>query len=190
MAAIPVAYLVAASIATSVATAGISMQQQKYNAEAQQEMQEQNNAAIDRAAIAQYGDLSAAEDSIQEQAALEGLEQQKAAIQAKGRVNVLAASSGTYGGSIDSMLRDITATRGQNLSTIAKNRSTQLKEVKLQAEQIRYGAAASKSNRVFSKPSSGEMVASVGLAGLQAGLSSYAAFSGGAPANTGGVKGG
>lgn len=179
MAAIPVGVMMAISVAASMAGTALSMQNQKNIAEAEQELQAQNNAAIDRAAIAQYGDLSAAEDSIQEQASLEGLEQQKAAIQAKGRVNVLAASSGTYGGSIDSMLRDINATRGQNLTTIAKNRSTQLKEVKLQAEQIRYGAAANKSNRIFSKPSSGEMIAGVGLAGIQSGLSSYNTFSGG-----------
>lgn len=74
--------------------------QARYDAEAQQKAQEINNKEIDKAAIANYSDLSRAEVSIQEQAALSSLEQQKAYFRDRGRVNVLSGSSGTAGGSV------------------------------------------------------------------------------------------
>lgn len=145
----------AVSGGAQVASGIISGMQSRYDAEAQQEIQKNNNREIDRVAVANYSDLSRAETSIQESAALESLEQQKAYFKARGRVNVLAGSSGTAGGSVDSILRDLNQTKGQNISTITKNRRTQLDEIALQAEQIRQGAKASKSNRIFSKPSGG-----------------------------------
>lgn len=127
--------------------------QSRYDAKAQQQAQEINNKEIDKAAIANYSDISRAESSIQEQAGLASLEQQKAYFKSRGKALVSSGFSGTAGGSVDSILMDLNKTKGQNLSTITKNRRTQLDEIALQAEQIRQGAKASKSNRVFSRPS-------------------------------------
>lgn len=138
-----------------VASGVISGLQSRYDAEAQQKAQEVNNKEIDKTAVANYSDLSKAEVSIQEQAGLSSLEQQKAYFKARGKVNVLSGASGTAGGSVDSILRDLNQTKGQNIATITKNRRTQLDEIALQSEQIRQGAKASKSNRIFSKPSGG-----------------------------------
>jgi hypothetical protein len=162
VAAVPIAYWLAASTALSVASTVSSMQSQKAEAEANASIQENNNREITRAALEQYGELSAAEDSIQEAAGQESLEQQKLYYKSKGRVDVLAGSSGTYGGSVDAMLLDLNQTRGQNLSTITKNRRTQLNEITLQATQIRNSARASKGTRVFNKPSGLQMGLSVG----------------------------
>lgn len=145
----------AVSGGAQVASGIISGMQSRYDAEAQQEIQKNNNKEIDRAAVANYSDLSRAESSIQEGAALASLEQQKAYFKARGKATILAGASGTAGGSVDSILRDLNQTRGQNIATITKNRRTQLDEVALQAEQIRQSAKASKSNRIFSKPSGG-----------------------------------
>jgi len=138
--------------------------QARKDAEAQQEAQAINNKEIDKTAYANYSDLSRSEVSIQEQAGEASLEQQKAYFKARGRVVNIAGASGTAGGSVDSILSDLNRTKGQNLATITKNRRTQLDEVALQAEQIRQGAKASKSNRVFNKPSGLQIGLQVGAA--------------------------
>lgn len=172
MAAVPIMIGMAA---LSAASAGVSMQQQKYTAEAEQELQVQNNREIDRAAVRQYSDLSKQENEIQETAALESLEQQKQFIQARGRQLTMASATGTYGSSVDAMLRDLTQTKGQNLEQIRRNRATQLDDVRTQAEQIRFGARAQKGNRIFSKPSAGQFGLAVGSAAVSGGLAGYSA---------------
>lgn len=138
-------------------------------ADAQAAAQEANNKSLSLAAVEQYNDLSPAERDIMESNNREGLEQQKQYIQSQGRVNLLAGSSGTYGGSVDSMLRDLTQTRGQNMATLQQNRTNQLAEIKTQAEQIRYGARANMTNRVFSKPS----IALTAFSAVSSGASAY-----------------
>lgn len=164
VAAIP--YVMAAMAAAGSIVQG---QQAKYTAEAEQENQANNNKSIKNAAVAQYGDLSKGEQDTMENANLEGLDNQRKFIEARSRVNALAGASGTYGGSIDSSLRDLRQTRGHNMENIKSNRDVALHEVKQQAEQIRYGAGARLQNRVFSKPSSG-MIA---FQGISSGASAY-----------------
>jgi len=146
--------------------------QARYDAEAQQAVQAQNNKEIDKAALANYSDLSRAETSIQEQAGLESLEQQKAYFKTRGQVLVASGANGMSGGSVDTILSDLNRTKGINLATITKNRRTQLDEIALQAEQIRQGAKASKSNRIFSKPSGG-MIALNAAANTASSASNY-----------------
>lgn len=140
-------------MAVSAASAIYSGVQQGKVADANAEAQEKNNEALRVAAIQQYDDLSPAERDINEQSLEEGLAQKKQLIKERSRINLLAGASGTYGGSVDSMLSDLTRNYGQNISTIIRNRDTRLSEVAVQAEQIRYGARAQMTNRVFNKPS-------------------------------------
>lgn len=142
----------------------VSGLQSRKDAEAQQEAQAINNREIDKTAYANYSDLSRAEVSVQEQSNLSSLEQQKVYFRARGKVLSSLGAAGTAGGSVDSILNDLNRTKGQNLSTITKNRRTQLDEIALQAEQIRQGAKASKSNRVFNKPSGLQIGLQVGAA--------------------------
>lgn len=164
MAAVPIVMAVMAA-----ASSGIQMQQQKLNMEAEEELQAQNNQELDRAAVRQYDELSAAEREIQTQASLDSLSVQKQYIQARGRQAAMSGASGTYGSSVDAMLRDLNQTRGQNLGTINHNREVQLKDIQLQAEQIRYGARAQKGNRIFNKPTTGQ----IGLAMASSATSAY-----------------
>lgn len=175
----------------SAASVVVQSNQQKAFAEAQAKAQDQNNKAIRASAIQQYDDLSRSERDAIDQADLESLEQQKLAIQAQGRVNVMSGASGTYGGSVDSVLQDLVQTRGKNIAAIRSNRDTQLEDIRIQSEGIRFGARARQGNRVFAKPRSGI----VALQAVTAGVGSYAQaggrFGSSPPPDTGGnVRGG
>lgn len=129
--------------------------QARYNAEAEQKLQDQNNKEIDKAALENYSELSATEVSINRAAGESSLDQQKAFFKARGQQLVSSGASGTAGGSVDMVMKDLVATKGKNLSNIAFNRRQQLDEVVSQAKAIQQGAKAAKSNRIFNKPSMG-----------------------------------
>lgn len=144
---------------------GYQARQQAIAAEKQQKL---NNQAINDSAVSQYSDLSAGEVDILESSAEEGLDQQIAALQARGRVVSLAGSSGTFGGSVDSVLSDLSRNKGRNLETINRNRDTQLSEVDLSGRQIAAHARSSKGNRTFFKPSAGLIALNAASSGAQA----------------------
>lgn len=148
--------------------------QARYNAEAEQALQKQNNDEIDKAALENYSELSRSETEINRAAGESSLEQQKAFFKARGQQLVSSGASGTAGGSVDMVLKDLTSTRGKNLSTISFNRRQQLDEVVSQAESIRQGAKAAKSNRIFNKPSMG-MIALNTAASAAEGYTNYMA---------------
>lgn len=162
MPAIPIITLVVA-VAGSV-YAGVK-QQQMVNAE--EEQQAINNKITTESAIAAMGDLSPAQRDINHDAAEEGIKSQADYIRNVSQVNLLSGASGTYGGSVDSMLRDLKTTRGRNMSAIVQNRNTQLAEVQKQADQIRYGARAQQDTRIFNKPSGFGIAVSAAGAGMQ-----------------------
>jgi len=137
-------------------------------AEANEKQQKLNNAAVSKATLDSYDDLSASERDVLEDTALQGIDQQKQAMQAEGQINVLAGASGTAGGSVSSMLSDVKQTKGKNLSTIQGNRTTELDNIKTQAEQIRQGGAGRMGNRTFDKPSTGMILANSAMAGASA----------------------
>lgn len=190
--------------AMSVASAGVGMIQQSRIASAQQDAQDEQNKQIRMNAAQQYGELGAAEKEAQQESLDQGIAQQKELLQSKGRVNLLAGASGTYGGAVDSMLSDLDTSYGDNLSTITRNRNTQLEDIRTQAENIRYGAQRQQGTRVFSKPSGVSAVAGLAMAGASGYMSgtkladtmSSAAPAGGGTMNSsaytdyGGVTGG
>jgi biopolymer transport protein ExbD len=165
-------YIMAAVAAAGAAASGI---QQRQLAEAQEEAQDKNNKQLALDAVAQYADLSAAEKDVHEESLDSSLQQQRAFLQAKGEIEVVAGASGTSGGSVDQMLRDLTQTKGRNLAAISNNRRNALSEIKVQAEQIRYGARARMTSRIFQKPSIGLIALNAANAGMQ-GYSAASSF--------------
>ena len=171
-------YVMAAVSAAGAIYSGV---QQKNTVEAEEAQQAINNKNTTEAAIAAMGDLSPAQRDINHDSAEEGLKAQAEYIRNVSQVNVVSGASGTYGGSVDSMLRDLKTTRA-----IVQNRNTQLAEVQKQAEQIRYGARANQDTRTFNKPSGfGIAVSAVG-----AGAQGYASGSSMAKGMKDGIKAG
>jgi hypothetical protein len=135
--------------------------------------QEEANLAARLLTADSYADLGAAKREIEEESLEASLTQQKEYIQAVGRVNLIAGASGTFGGSVDSMLRDLRQTRGANVSKIVKNRNTQLEGLYAEARNIERQGLASQTTRTFHKPSAlatGLGIAGAGLQGYSAGL--------------------
>lgn len=155
------------STAASVAAAGYStysqMQSAKEEAAAQSELNKQQ--AVQAAAA--YDDLTPAEIDANRQAQDEALSQQAQAIQAKGRVNVFAAASGTLGGSVDSLLYDVEQTKSQNINSILTQRESGLYSIKQQAEGIRQGAIGSQSRQAINSPSWLDVGINVGTAAIK-----------------------
>lgn len=186
MPAIAIGVVMAVMAVASTVYSGVQARKQ---AEAQEEQQRINNEVTMQSAVAQMGDLDAATKDTNEDASEEGLKTQADYIRNVSQVNLMAGASGTYGGSVDSMLRDLKTTRGRNMSAIVKNRDTQLGEIQKQAEQIRYGARANMDTRMFNKPSG----FGIGLSAVASGVSAYGSgygmgkgMAGAAPASSGG----
>jgi hypothetical protein len=165
MPAIPIITLVVA--AGSAIYSGVAASNQANNEEEQQRL---NNESTMKAAVESYGDLTPKERDADKEAAAGGIKAQSDYLRSVGEMNVMSGASGTYGGSIDSMLRDLKTTRGRNISDVVANRTTELDNVRAQAEQIRYGARANMQTRVFSKPSA----VGTGLSAVGAGAQGYA----------------
>lgn len=163
------ATIAAVSAATTVASTAYSVYSQNQNAGLAAEQQSENNKAMAVAAAASYDDLSPAEIDASRQASELALQNQADAIQAKGRVNVFSAASGTQGGSVESALFDIDATEARNVNDILRQREAGLSQVKQQAESIRYGAEQGQNRQAISRPSWVE-------GGLQIGQSVAGAF--------------
>lgn len=138
-------------------------------ANAEEDQQRLNNQATMEGAIASYGDLSAHDRDINKEATDGGIKAQAEYLRSVGNMNVVSGASGTYGGSVDSMLRDLKTTRGRNMSDVVANRTTELDNVKSQADQIRYGARANMQTRIFSKPT----VVGTALSAIGAGASGF-----------------
>lgn len=169
MPAIPAIMLVV-TVASAV-YAGVSARNQ---ASAEEEQQRLNNKSTSEAAVASYGDLSASERDLDTEAAQGGIKAQSEYLRSVGNMNVISGASGTYGGSVDSMLRDLKTTRGRNMSDVVANHTTGLDNVAAQAEQIRYGARANMQTRIFNKPSA----LGIGLGAVSAGADGYSQGSG------------
>lgn len=145
--------IAAVSTAVSVAAAGYQTYSQQQAAKAQAKAQSDQNEQLAIAAARSYDDLTPAEIDAQLQAQDLELENQQKAIQARGRVNVFAAASGTMGGSIDSQLYDIEAQKSKNVNTILQQRESGLFSIKQQAESARQGAINSQSKQSIQVPS-------------------------------------
>lgn len=164
--------IAAVSTAVSVAATASQFYSQSQQAKAQAEAVSQQNEQLAKQAVESYDDLTPAEIDAQRNAADMGLQQQAEALQAKGRVNVFAAASGTAGQSVDSMLFNIDAIKARNTNEILKQREAGLFSIKQQAEQSRQGAISNMSREAIQRPSWIEAGLKMGTQAVS-GLSSY-----------------
>lgn len=164
--------IAAVSTAVSVAATASQFYSQSQQAKAQAEAVSQQNEQLAKQAVESYDDLTPAEIDAQRNAADMELHQQAEALQAKGRVNVFAAASGTAGQSVDSMLFNIDAIKARNTNEILKQREAGLFSIKQQAEQSRQGAISNMSREAIQRPSWIEAGLKVGTQAVS-GLSSY-----------------
>lgn len=166
------ATITAVSAAAAVAAQGYSMYSQNQAAKAEAHAADEQNKEAAIQAAAAYDDLSPAEIDANKQANDAAMAQQAESIQAKGRVNLFAAASGTLGGSVDSMLFDIDSIRSRNINSIISQRESGLTSIRKQAEQIRQGALSSQNRQSINSPSWIEGGLKIGTTLVQ-GLSSY-----------------
>lgn len=164
--------IAAVSTAATVAAQGYSMYSQSQAAKAESEAADNQNKEAAIQAAAAYDDLTPAEIDANKQANDAALAQQAEAIQAKGRVNLFAAASGTGGGSVDSMLFDIDSIKAGNINSIIAQRESGLTSIRKQAEQIRQGAMSNQNRQVINSPSWIENGIKIGTSVIN-GLSSY-----------------
>lgn len=164
--------IAAVSTAVSVAATASQFYSQSQQAKAQAEAVSQQNEQLVKQAVDSYDDLTPAEIDAQRNAADMELQQQAEALQAKGRVNVFAAASGTAGQSVDSMLFNIDAIKARNTNEILKQREAGLFSIKQQAEQSRQGAISNMSQEAIQRPSWIEAGLKMGTQAVS-GLSSY-----------------
>lgn len=164
--------ITAVSTAVSMAGTAMSYYSQSQQAKAQAKAASQQNEQLAQQAVQSYDDLTPAEIDAQRNAADMELQQQAEALQAKGRVNVYAAASGTAGQSVDSMLFNIDAIKARNTNEILKQREAGLFSIKQQAEQSRQGAISSMSKQSIQQPSWLEAGLKIGTQAVS-GLSSY-----------------
>ena len=164
--------IAAVSAAASVAATSYSVYAQRQSAQAESDAQSAQNKETAKQAAASYDDLSPAEIDAINQANQADLAQQADAIQAKGRVNLFAAASGTAGGSVDSMLFDIDAVEGRNINQILAQRESGLLSIKNQAESVRQQAISGQSRTAIDSPSWLEGGLKIGTAAVN-GLQSY-----------------
>lgn len=164
--------IAAVSTAVSVAATASQFYSQSQQAKAQAEAISQQNEQLAKQAINSYDDLTPAEIDAQRNAADMELQQQAEALQAKGRVNVFAAASGTAGQSVDSMLFNIDTIKARNTNEILKQREAGLFIIKQQAEQSRQGAISNMSREAIQRPSWIEAGLKIGTQAVS-GLSSY-----------------
>ena len=164
--------IAAVSTAVSVAATASQFYSQSPQAKAQAEAVSQQNEQLAKQAVESYDDLTPAEIDAQRNAADMELQQQAEALQAKGRVNVFAAASGTAGQSVDSMLFNIDAIKARNTNEILKQREAGLFSIKQQAEQSRQGAISNMSREAIQRPSWIEAGLKMGTQAVS-GLSSY-----------------
>ncbi|WPJ55313.1 hypothetical protein RCIP0089_00050 [Klebsiella phage RCIP0089] len=164
--------IAAVSTAVSVAATASQFYSQSQQAKAQAEAVSQQNEQLAKQAVESYDDLKPAEIDAQRNAADRALQQQAEALQAKGRVNVFAAASGTAGQSVDSMLFNIDAIKARNTNEILKQREAGLFSIKQQAEQSRQGVISNMSREAIQRPSWIEAGLKIGTQAVS-GLSSY-----------------
>lgn len=162
----------AVSTAVSVAGTAMSYYSQSQQAKAQAQAASEQNKQLAQQAVDSYDDLTPAEIDAQRNAADQELQQQSEALEAKGRVNVFAAASGTAGQSVDSMLFNIDAIKARNTNEILRQREAGLFSIKQQAEQSRQGAISSMSRQAIDKPSWIEAGLKIGTQAVS-GISDY-----------------
>ncbi|AWD90759.1 hypothetical protein [Pseudomonas phage Alpheus] len=151
--AIAIPIMMYAAAAASVASAVISVQDSKNQADASAEQQEIHNREQAKAMEQSYGDLSQVEQDALLEEADANTEMQKSYMQARGRVNTMAAAAGMAGNSVAVQEQGLARDRQSNLDNILATRQSKLDNVTNQARQIRSQGQAGMDYSPISRPS-------------------------------------
>ena len=103
----------------------------------QVEAQEDYNKSLRDDAIRQYAELDKKEVEAIESSYKESLEAQRNYLQARSSIELQAAATGTYGNSVDSVIRDLNAGLGQRISDITTRRNRYLDNIDTQAINLK-----------------------------------------------------
>lgn len=163
-----------AAAAVSVASTLYSGYQQRQQAKQQEKYQEQQNELVAKSMRDQYSQLSDAEAEAREQTLQEAQQNTVEYQKRKSRINLMSAVSGTGGLSVDSMMRDLRANRGENMNNIIHNQDVKLQQFRNKAEGIRTQTASRTDNRKINRPSWG----AIGLKAAANGVSAYSGAGG------------
>lgn len=145
--------MAAVSAAVGIASTAYSLYAANQNANAQMEAAEAHNQQVLESTIANYDQLSELELEAQQQSLEESMDMQKDYLSERGRVNVMAAYSGTAGMSVGSQLQDLERDKYANFNTIQLNQQAQFDNIADQAESLRYGAQGRMNVSPISRPS-------------------------------------
>ena len=135
------------SAVTAVASSAVTYKTSKD----QEEAQEQYNEYLEKQAISQYAELDKQEVDVIETSYKESMQAQREYMKARSSVELQAASSGTYGNSIDLALTDLGTGLGQRMADITSSRERQLDNIDTQAKNIQSQAKGS-SDRSVNQP--------------------------------------
>ncbi len=150
----------------SVASGVMQYQSQSEMAKYGRRQQNIQNQLTMDAALDQYSDLNAQERQASRQAIDAAIETRLQATQERATTRLFAASSGTGGVSVDTLMSDIAYREGQNMSTIIRNTRFNQEEFRRQGEAIQAGAQRQMGTRAFNKPSAlGMGLSTLGSAG-------------------------
>ena len=127
---------VAAAIIGAVAAIASAAISYKTNQD-QVEAQEDYNKSLRDDAIRQYAELDKKEVEAIESSYKESLEAQRNYLQARSSIELQSAATGTYGNSVDSVIRDLNAGFGQRIADITTRRNRYLDNIDTQATNLK-----------------------------------------------------
>lgn len=117
----------------AIASAAISYKTSQDQADAQEDY----NKSLRDDAIRQYAELDKKEVEAIESSYKESLEAQRSYLQARSSIELQSAATGTYGKSVDSVIRDLNAGFGQRISDITTRRDRFLTNIDTQAMNLK-----------------------------------------------------
>lgn len=156
----------AVTAVASVASTAYTMYASAQNAKAQEEAAENHNRQVLEQTVENYGQLSEVELEAQQQALEESMMVQEEFIQAKGKINTMAAWSGTAGMSVASQLNDLEREKYSNFNVVQLNMQAKMDNIADEAESMRYSARGAMNTQPISRPSWAQAALEVGGAAL------------------------
>lgn len=151
--AVAIPFMMYAAAAASVAATVVSVQDSKNQADAAAEQQEIHNREQAKSIEQSYGDMSRVEQDALLDEADSNISMQKQYMQARGRVNTMAAASGMAGLSVAQQELGLSRDRAANLDAIQATRQSKLDNINNQAKQIRSQGMAGMDYSPISRPS-------------------------------------
>ncbi|QBJ01051.1 hypothetical protein [Aeromonas phage MJG] len=143
----------AVAVAASVAATALQMKNASDLAEQQAEAQRKNNEAKMHALEDNYSQLSKIEQDALKESADQAMAAQKDYVVARGRVNTMAAATGTAGMSLSTQLGDLERDKLNNYTAIQQTRQSKLDNTYNQALQMKAQAEGNMDISPISRPS-------------------------------------